>query len=147
MRTKYLKITQDQLDQIHELVNSKDAEIERLNEKLKHSESVSTIEILKAQNAVANELIENLIEDNEKLTTEAETAEKLFDESDRDLDLAIKELIKSGERVKVLTEQLKHSYLQIELQRDINARLVKSLNECAKTGSHLNTVDLSSLLK
>lgn len=139
---KYVKISQEQLNEIEALINSKNETIDKLT--ASNEELASRYETLlyDFENSDAEHWRHEYVKvkaDNEKLNAELDEIEVKQEKDSKELHFTKKKLRK----VERYHREVAH---ELELQKAMNKKAIKMLNEATKYGCVMDEADLSNIL-
>ena len=146
---KYVKISQDQLDQIQALLDAKDKQIEAQQGEIRicNAQLESTgYNMMVEQLRRGHEVIDTMQKDRCKMVQEAENFEAQIEKYQiaiRNLESNLEVGSRDYDQMLVRVSRLE---CELSLQKSVNKAAVKHLNELNKTGSTLESADLSRIL-
>ncbi len=146
---KYVKISQDQLDQIQSLLDAKDKQIEAQQGELKicHAQlNVSGYNMMVEQLKRGHEVIDNMQKDRCKMVEEAEIFESQIEKCQITIRSLESNLEVGARNYDQAITKVSRLQCELELQKGVNQAAIKHLNELSKTGSTLEQADLSRIL-
>jgi len=146
---KYVKISQDQLDQIQSLLDAKDKRVEALQSEIRICNAQlesSGYNMMAKQLYIGREVIDTMQKDRCKMVQEAENFEaqiEKYQNTIRNLESALEVGSRDSDQ---MFERVSRLECELSLQKSVNKAAVKHLNELNKTGSTLESADLSRIL-
>ncbi len=146
----YVKLTQDQVDQVRGLVDSKNDIIDELEARLKNTLNAQYVKMIEDKLTEAESKVLSLEENQTKLYNELDELDELLESRDGETAEKLERMdtlyAKCTTKIQELTSDKKSIEYELELQQSMNKKAIEMLNELSSTGSTLKKADLSNIL-
>ena len=146
----YVKISQDQLDEVQGLLDNKNEKINVLERVIEISKDTENYAMMKEQLKRANSALDDMKDNETKLHNELDDLEEKLELREQ----LYTEKIERIDNLYALTSdkitELQNKYnavcIDLDIQYAVNKKAVQMLNELNLTGSNLKLADLSNIL-